>query len=75
LAAEAGADAAKFQHFQADSIVSDYGFKSLGSQQSHQAKWKGSVFNVYQGASVNLSWTETLKKTCRKAGIPYADLE
>ena len=29
LAAEAGADAAKFQHFKADTIVSDYGFKSL----------------------------------------------
>ena len=28
MAAEAGADAAKFQHFQAETIVSDYGFKS-----------------------------------------------
>ena len=43
LAAEAGADAAKFQHFQAKSIVSDYGFKHLGGQQSHQARWKRSV--------------------------------
>jgi len=32
LAAEAGADAAKFQHFKADSIVSDAGFKSLGAR-------------------------------------------
>jgi N-acetylneuraminate synthase len=38
LAAEAGADAAKFQHFNAETIVSDYGFKSLGGQQSHQDK-------------------------------------
>ena len=37
-AAEAGADAAKFQHFSAETIVSDHGFKSLGSQLSHQAK-------------------------------------
>mgnify|MGYP000940312920 CR=1 FL=1 len=29
LAAEAGADAAKFQHFSAKTIVSDYGFKSI----------------------------------------------
>ena len=43
LAAEAGADAAKFQHFQAKSIVSDYGFKHLGGQQSHQARWKRSL--------------------------------
>ena len=36
LSAEAGADAAKFQHFSAETIVSDFGFKSLGNQQSHQ---------------------------------------
>jgi len=29
LCAESGADAAKFQHFQANMIVSDYGFKNL----------------------------------------------
>ena len=40
LCAEVGADAAKFQHFTADTIVSDHGFKSLGGQQSHQAQWK-----------------------------------
>ena len=71
LAAEACADAAKFQHFKAETIVSDHGFKSLSSQQSHQAKWKGSVFDVYKSASVNLDWTETLKETCEKAGIPF----
>lgn len=71
LAAEAGADAAKFQHFQASTIVSDYGFKSLKTQQSHQAKWKDSVFDVYKAASVNLDWTATLKDTCEKVGIPF----
>jgi sialic acid synthase SpsE len=71
LAAEAGADAAKFQHFQAATIVSDFGFKNLKTQQSHQAKWKNSVFDVYKAASVNLGWTETLKETCEKAGIPF----
>lgn len=71
LAADAGADAAKFQHFQAETIVSDYGFKSLKSQQSHQEKWKSSVFDVYKAASVNLDWTQTLKTTCEKAGIPF----
>ena len=39
LAAESGADAAKFQHFKAKSIVSDLGFKNLGSQSSHQSSW------------------------------------
>ncbi len=71
LAAEAGADAAKFQHFQAATIVSDHGFKTLKTQQSHQAKWKGSVFDVYKAASVNLEWTATLKETCEKAGITF----
>ena len=71
LAAEAGADAAKFQHFQAKTIVSDEGFKSLKTQQSHQAKWKKSVFEVYQDASVSWDWTEELKVTCEQAGIPF----
>ena len=77
LAAEAGADAAKFQHFQAHTIVSDAGFKALGGQQSHQAKWDKSVFEVYEDASVDLGWTPALKETCDQAGIvfftsPYA---
>ena len=71
LAADAGADAAKFQHFQASTIVSDHGFKSLKNQLSHQANWKDSVFEVYKAASVNLEWTETLKDTCDKAGIAF----
>lgn len=71
LAAEAGADAAKFQHFQAETIVSDYGFKNMGGQQSHQSKWKKSVFEVYKDASVSLDWTETLKETCAKAKITF----
>lgn len=71
LAAEAGADAAKFQHFKAKTIVSDHGFKSLSGQQSHQAKWKKSVFEVYRDASVSLEWTSVLKKTCDDAGIAF----
>ena len=61
LAAKAGADAAKFQHFQAETIVSNQGFKALGSPQSHQSQWKKSVFEVYQDASVDLGWTPRLK--------------
>jgi sialic acid synthase SpsE len=71
LAKEAGADAAKFQNFQAARIVSDYGFKSLGGQQSHQSKWKKSVFEVYKDASVPFDWTPILKEECDKAGIEY----
>jgi N-acetylneuraminate synthase len=71
LAKEAGADAAKFQNFRAPKIVSDYGFKSLGGQQSHQASWKKSVFEVYQGASIPFEWTPVLKEECDKVGIDY----
>lgn len=71
LAKQAGADAAKFQNFKAAKIVSDYGFKNLGGQQSHQSKWKKSVFEVYQGASVPGDWTPILKEECDKAGIDY----
>lgn len=71
LAHEAGADAAKFQNFRAAKIVSDFGFRSLGGQQSHQASWKKSVFEVYQGASVPFEWTPVLKKVCDEVGIDY----
>ncbi len=71
LAKEAGADAAKFQHFRAETIVSDVGFRSLGGAQSHQAGWDKSVFDVYKAASVGRDWTEALKETCDKAGITF----
>lgn len=71
LAKEAGADAAKFQNFRAAQIVSDYGFKKFGSQLSHQASWKKSVFEVYEGASVSFDWTPILKGECDKVGIDY----
>ena len=71
LAAEAGADAAKFQHFKAETIVSDNVFKSIGSKLSHQSSWEKSVFDVYKDASINLGWTPILKETCDKAGIDF----
>lgn len=71
LAKEAGADAAKFQHFKAETIVSDRGFRSLGAQQSHQTKWTKSVFQVYKDASVSIEWTSQLKVTCDQAGITF----
>jgi sialic acid synthase SpsE len=71
MAKEAGADAAKFQHFRAETIVSAVGFSSLGRQQSHQASWKKSVVEVYRAAAVCTEWTPTLKSTCEKAGITF----
>lgn len=71
LAAEAGADCAKFQHFRAEHIVSDIGFRALGSQQSHQATWQKSVFEVYREASLPWEWTDELAAHSKKVGIEF----
>ncbi len=71
LCAQAGADAAKFQNFRAPRIVSEFGFANLGRQLSHQSKWKRSVFQVYQAASLPWEWTPVLKQECEACGIEY----
>jgi sialic acid synthase SpsE len=71
LAKEAGADAAKFQNFRAPQIVSDYGFRHMDGQVSHQAAWKKSVFQVYQEASIPFEWTAVLKEECDRLGIEF----
>lgn len=70
LCAKAGADAAKFQHFKAHTIVSDNGFKKIGKL-THQKKWKKSVFQVYENASIDPKWTPVLKKECDKNNIEF----
>jgi N-acetylneuraminate synthase len=70
LAKEAGADAAKFQNFKAEKIVSDEGFKKLG-QLSHQKNWQKSIFETYQDASIPYDWTPLLKKKCEEFEIEY----
>ncbi len=70
LAAEAGADAAKFQNFEAETIVSDVGFRRLGGL-SHQATWHRSVAEIYGDASLDLGWTPILRDECERAGIEY----
>lgn len=71
LAAEAGADAAKFQNFRAPKIVSERGFALLGDQLSHQAKWEKSVYQVYEEASLPWEWSKALYEECLAAGIDY----
>jgi sialic acid synthase SpsE len=68
LAKDAGAEAAKFQNYRAPKIVSDYGFRHLGGQVSHQASWKKSVVEVYAGASIPFEWTPVLKGNATVAG-------
>ena len=70
--AAAGADVAKFQHFSAETIVSDKGFKDLKKKKSHQSKWSKSVFQTYKDASLPFGWTKILKKECDKAKILFS---
>ena len=70
LCAKAGANAAKFQHFKADTIVSDFGFNKIGKL-THQSKWKKSVYQVYKEASINFNWTKELVKECKKFKIDF----
>ncbi|MDF0604189.1 N-acetylneuraminate synthase family protein [Neisseriaceae bacterium TC5R-5] len=71
LAKQSGADAAKFQHFKAEKIVSDIAFKNIGSQLSHQASWKKSVFEVYQNYECNREWNTELIATAKEAEIDF----
>lgn len=71
LCAEAGANAAKFQNFFAESIVSELGFSKLKHLNSHQSSWKSSVYDIYDRASISLEWTIHLKDACDNAGIDY----
>jgi sialic acid synthase SpsE len=70
LCAKAGASAAKFQNFRASKIVSEVGFQGLG-QISHQSKWKKSVMQVYQEATLPWEWTAALRQECDNCGIDY----
>ena len=40
-------------------------------QSSHQAKWKKSVYETYNDASVPIDWTPILKDHCDKIGIDF----
>lgn len=71
LAAENGANAAKFQNFLAKTIVSRKGFQELGQKLAHQAKWDKDVYTVYEEAELPWNWTEELAATCEEYGIDY----
>jgi sialic acid synthase SpsE len=70
LAKESGADAAKFQHYTADSLVSDFEFQKLKNE-SHQRTWKQSVFATYKQAELNVEWTSALAFEAKMANIHF----
>ena len=71
LAAKAGVNAVKFQHFEAETLVSDFGFKALGQQGTHQAQWEKSVFDMYEAASVPPDWAYALKQVSDEVGVHF----
>jgi len=70
-AAAAGADAAKFQHFRAETLVSARGFEKLGSVDSHQQSWTESVFETYRAMEVPEEWTFELAQECKRNEIDF----
>jgi sialic acid synthase SpsE len=71
LAAESGANAAKFQNFRAETIVSPRGFSELGGKLTHQAKWEKDVYEVYAEAALPMEWTDSLIAQCKRSDIDY----
>lgn len=69
--AASGVDAVKMQNFNAETIVSDYGFKTLGKVKTHQSAWKTSVFDSYKAASIPFEWTLELKELTESLGMDY----
>ena len=71
LAAKAGADAVKFQNFFADTIINPKAFENLNELKTHQSKWKKSVYEVYEDASLPIQWTETLMNAAKANNVYY----
>lgn len=71
LAHRCGADAVKFQHYTAQTLVSDLGFRSIGNKVTHQSNWKKSVFNTYDDAKLNVQWTKELKEYSKSVGLSF----
>ena len=66
----AGAEAVKFQHFTAKTIVSQRGFDIVGPT-AHQKDWIKPVYEVYQDATINLNWTSILSQHCKELDVIF----
>lgn len=70
LAALHGADAVKFQHFTADTLLNKKAFDSM-PKKAHQKNWDKSVWEVFEENSIPFQWTKPLYLACQKAGIEF----
>jgi sialic acid synthase SpsE len=67
-AKECGADAAKFQSFQTDKLLSKKGFEV---KRAFQGRWKKSVWQVYRDAELPRKWHQELNDYAKKVGIHF----
>lgn len=68
LAKDCGADAAKFQSFITEELLSKKGF---GRKSAFQSKWKKSVWQTYKDAELPRKWHKELNSYARKTGIHF----
>ena len=68
LAKAAGADAAKFQSFTTEQILSRKGFET---KTTFQSGWKKPVWDVYKDAEFPLSWHKKLSEYAKKIRIDF----
>ena len=68
-AKESGADAAKFQSFLANKIVSPESFKDL--QIAFQSRWQKPVYQIYQEAEFPRNWHREIADYAREKGIDF----
>lgn len=69
LAAESGADAAKFQAFSPETIISQVGFDGL--KMGFQSDWPKSVYQTYADAALPREWIPGLASCCEEHGIEF----
>jgi len=63
-----GADAAKFQTFQTEKILSKKGFEK---KTTFHRKWGKSVWDVYKKAEFPIKWHKEINQYCKKIGIDF----
>ncbi len=68
LAKESGADAAKFQSFLTEKLLSKKGFEK---KLAFQSKWKKSTWDIYKEAELPRKWNKQLSEYAKKIGIHF----
>lgn len=68
LAKKCGADAAKFQTFRTEDLISKKGFEK---KNAFQKKWNKSVWDVYKNAEFPRKWHTELNSYSKKLGIDF----